>query len=255
MANFDNQVVVITGASSGIGAALAQEFGRRGAKVVLTARRKDKLEEVARLCGPSAYVVPGDMTRREDVQAVFAAAKQKFGQLDIWVNNAGRGISKAFGELVDSDIDAMMRDNLKSALYGMQTVLPYFKEKERRAGVIVNVSSMLGRVPFAPARAAYSASKAALNSLTESLRFEIGREFPNIRAVIVLPGIVGTDFGNNSLHGGVDSRALPGAQDVHEVAKLIADGIRDGKMDIYTRQEQLDAVVLHIRRSGGANSH
>ena len=131
MANFDNQVVVITGASSGIGAALAQEFGRRGAKVVLTARRKDKLEEVARLCGPSAYVVPGDMTRREDVQAVFAAAKQKFGQLDIWVNNAGRGISKAFGELVDSDIDAMMRDNLKSALYGMQTVLPYFKEKEQ----------------------------------------------------------------------------------------------------------------------------
>jgi len=89
------------------------------------------------------------------------AALAKFGHIDVWVNNAGRGISRLVSELTDEDIDEMMLVNVKSALYGMQAVLAHFGE--RGSGRIINVSSMLGRVPFAPIRSAYPASKHALN--------------------------------------------------------------------------------------------
>jgi NADP-dependent 3-hydroxy acid dehydrogenase YdfG len=157
-------VVVITGASSGIGAALAMELGRRGESVVLAARRLPELRQVAERCGSAALAVQADVTRREDVQRLLGAALDRFGHVDAWVNNAGRGISKPVEQLSDEDVDAMVRDNLKSVLYGVQAVLPHFKE--RRQGAIVNVSSFLARAPLAPFRSAYSASKAAVNSLS-----------------------------------------------------------------------------------------
>jgi NAD(P)-dependent dehydrogenase (short-subunit alcohol dehydrogenase family) len=242
--DFAHQVVVVTGASSGIGAALAEELGRRGARLVLVARRREKLEEVARRL-PAAEVVVADVTRRPDVQGALDAALGRFGRVDVWVNNAGRGISRPLEQLTDEDVDTMMRDNLKSALYGMQVVLPHFKD--RRHGTIVNVSSMLSRVPFATIRSVYSASKAALNSLTETLRFELARDFPGIRVVLVLPGVVATDFGNNAVGGGPDSRTLPGAQTVEEVARTVADGLRAGRHDIYTRPDRLENVLGHLR--------
>jgi NAD(P)-dependent dehydrogenase (short-subunit alcohol dehydrogenase family) len=247
--DFAGQVAVVTGASAGIGAALAEELSRRGARLVLAARRRDRLEEVARGIG-GAEVVAADVTRRTEVQGILDAALRRFGQVDLWVNNAGRGISRPIEVLTEADLDAMWRDNVKSALHGMQVVLPHLKE--RGTGTIVNVSSMLSRVPFATIRSAYSASKAALNSLTETLRFELAREFPGIRVVLVLPGVVATDFGSNALGGGPDSRTLPGAQGVDEVARVIADGLRAGKADIYTRPEGLEMVLKHLRGLAGA---
>jgi len=246
--DFAERVVVVTGASAGIGAALCEELSRRGARVVLAARRRDALEAVARRLG-EAEVKVADVTRRADVEALLAAAVARFGGVDIWVNNAGRGISRPVAQLSDEDVDAMVRDNLKSALYGMQAVLPHFRQRGR--GVIVNVSSMLGRVPFATIRSAYSASKAALNSLTETLRFELARDYPGIRVVLVLPGVVATDFGTNSLGGGPDSRFLPGAQPVEEVARVIADGLSAGRSDIYTRPDGLEVVTRHLRGLAG----
>jgi NAD(P)-dependent dehydrogenase (short-subunit alcohol dehydrogenase family) len=242
--DFAGQVVVVTGASAGIGAALAEELGRRGARLVLVARRREPLEAVARRSG-EAEVVTADVTRRADVQRALEAALARFGRVDAWVNNAGRGISKPLEQLVDEDLDAMVRDNVKSALYGMQAVLPHFKQ--RGDGLIVNVSSMLSRVPFATIRSAYSAAKAALDSLTETLRIELARDFPGIRVLTVLPGVVATDFGLNALGGGPDSRALPGAQPVEEVARLVADGMRSGRGDLYTRPEGLERVLEHLR--------
>src|SRR3954471_8222961 len=98
---FSDKVVVITGASAGIGAALAEELGRRGAAVVLAARRKDKLEEVARKAGAKTHAVVTDVTRREDVKKLLDAAIAKFGRVDVWINNAGRGISRPFEQLTD----------------------------------------------------------------------------------------------------------------------------------------------------------
>lgn len=241
--DFEGKVVVITGASSGIGAALAVELAHRGATLVLLARRREPLEAVARATGGEPVVA--DMTRREDVERSLGVALARFGHVDAWVNNAGRGITRPLEALTDEDLDVMMRDNVKSALYGMQAVLPHFKR--RGAGLIVNVASMLSRVPYITVRAAYSASKAALASLTESLRLELARDHPGIRVLLVLPGVVATEFGLNALGGGPDSRALPGAQPVEEVARLIADGMRSGRGDLYTRPDGLERVLEHLR--------
>jgi NADP-dependent 3-hydroxy acid dehydrogenase YdfG len=246
--DYADKVVVITGASAGIGAALAEEIGRRGGKLVLVARRREKLEEVARKLGGAELVV-GDVTRREDVQRALDAAVARFGHVDVWVNNAGRGISRPLLALTDDDVDTVFRDNVKSVLYGMQVALPHFQA--RNAGVLVNVSSMLSRVPFATVRSAYSAAKAAVNSITETARFELAKDHPGVRVVLVLPGVVATDFGNNALGGGPDSRALPGAQDVDEVARVVADGIMAGRSDVYTRPEGLDVVVGHLKGLAG----
>jgi NADP-dependent 3-hydroxy acid dehydrogenase YdfG len=246
--DFANQVVVVTGASAGIGAALAEELGRRGAKLALVARRREQLQDVARRVG-NAEVVVADVTHRCEVQGVVDAALRRFGQVDVWVNNVGRGISRPVEELTDEDVDAMIRDNFKSALYGIQAVLPHFKQ--RKQGTIVNLSSMLGRVPFATIRSAYSASKAALNSVSETLRFELARDFPAIRVVLVLPGVVATDFGNNALGGGPDSRTLRDAQAVDEVARITADGIASGRSDIYTRPDGLHRALEHLRGLAG----
>ena len=162
-----DQVVVITGASGGIGAALSERAAARGARLVLAARRERELGEVAARCGPQALPVVADVTRREDVRRILDGALSRFGHVDVWVNNAGRGITRKVSELGDEELDEMMRVNVKSALYGIQAVLPHFKE--RRRGHIVNVSSMLGRVPYVPMRSAYSAAKHALNALTVGL--------------------------------------------------------------------------------------
>jgi NAD(P)-dependent dehydrogenase (short-subunit alcohol dehydrogenase family) len=242
-------VVVITGASAGIGAALARELAGRRASLVLVARREEILVEMAATLGTPVEVVPGDVTRRPDLERALERAVARFGGVDVWVNNAGHGITRASVEAVTpEDLDLMVRENTRSVLHGMQVVLPHFKARKR--GVLVNVSSMLSRIPNVTPRAAYSAAKAALNSLTESLRFDLAREYPRIRVVLVLPGVVATDFGNNALGGGPDSRSIPGAQSVEEVARTIADGLFAGPVDLYTRPDGLERVVEYVRRLG-----
>jgi len=180
------------------------------------------------------------------VARVLSTGLERFGGVDAWVNNAGRGISRNVADLTDDDIDTMIRDNVKSALYGMQAVLPHFKA--RRRGHIVNVSSMLARVPFVSIRSAYSASKHALNSLTENLRMDLAKDYPDIRVTCVMPGVVATDFGLNALGGGMDSRTVPGAQSPEEVATLMADVIASGRTgDVYTRAEGAERVLQYLR--------
>ena len=239
-------VVVITGASAGIGAALAQELAGRRASLVLLARREELLEEMAATLGTAVEVVPGDVTRRADLEQALGRAVARFGGVDVWVNNAGRGITRPSIEAITpEDLDLMVRDNTRSVLHGMQVVLPHFKA--RKQGVLVNVSSMLSRIPNVPFRAAYSAAKAAVSSLTESARFELAKEFPGIRVVLVLPGVVATDFGNSAVGGGPDSRSIPGAQSVEEVARIITDGLFTGPVDLYTRPESLQRVLDHLQ--------
>jgi NADP-dependent 3-hydroxy acid dehydrogenase YdfG len=108
-----DRVVVITGASSGIGAALAEVVASRGASPVLVARREKELADVAQRCGASVLPVVADVTRRDDVTRAFDAAVARFGRVDVWVNNAGRGISRAVSQLTDDDVDEMIRVNVK----------------------------------------------------------------------------------------------------------------------------------------------
>lgn len=237
----DGKVVVVTGASDGIGAALARQLAARGANVVLAARREAKLAEVAGPLGARAQVVVADVTKRDHVQRILDGGLARFGRVDAWVNNAGRGISKPASGLTDADFDEMMLVNVKSALYGMQAVLPHFQS--RGTGHIVNVSSMLGRVPMAPFRSAYCAAKHALNALTATLRMELRASHPGIHVSTVSPGVVATEFGNNALGGGPDSRTFPEAQPVDEVAAVIVDVLEFPRADAYTRPGMRERVA------------
>jgi NADP-dependent 3-hydroxy acid dehydrogenase YdfG len=239
-----DRVVVITGASAGIGAALSELVGARGGRPVLVARRERELAEVAARSGPHAMAIVADVTRRPDVTRALSASVERFGGVDVWVNNAGRGITRVVSELTDDDLDEMMLVNVKSALYGMQAALPHFKAKGR--GHIINVSSMLARLPLAPIRSAYAASKHALAALTASLRMELRSAFPDIHVSSVHPGIVATDFGQNALHGGIDSRKMPGAQTAAEVAEVIGSVIEHPRADVYTRPGAQQAVAAYF---------
>jgi short-subunit dehydrogenase len=235
------KVVVITGASGGIGAAAAEALAARGASLVLVARREDALRDVAAKCAGHAYAIVADVTNRAEVKRVVSESLAKFGRIDVWINNVGQGITRQPTELTDDDIDDTMRVNVKSALYGMQEVLPHFKS--RNAGQVINVSSMLGRMPFAVIRAAYSASKHYLNALTANFRTEVQATHPGIQFTIVSPGVVRTDFGLNARHGGPDSRSFPDSQSAEEVAAVIVSVIDSRAPDVYTRSGAHDRVV------------
>ncbi|WP_224367260.1 SDR family NAD(P)-dependent oxidoreductase [Hyalangium versicolor] len=240
-----DKVVVITGASGGIGAELALQLGAKGAKLVLSARRKPELEAVAARAGSESLVVVADATVRGDMEKLRDAALQRFGRIDVWVNNAGRGITRSVAELTDEDIDVMMRDNVKSALYGIQAVLPHFKS--RNAGQIVNISSGLARLPLAAFRSAYSAAKHALNALSACLRLELKQSHPGITVTVVMPGVVATEFGINALGGGPDSRTLPGAQSVEDATKAIVDVIESPRAEAYTNPATKADVERYYR--------
>lgn len=243
MRPMNDQVIVITGASQGIGEKLAELCVARGARVVLAARTPDPLAALAARLGDRALAVPTDVAVRADNERLAARALEAFGRIDAWVANAGRGISRLPSQLTEADVDDMVATNFKSVLFGIQAALPHFKQAKR--GHVIAVSSMLGKVPFTPIRSAYSASKAAVNSLMASLRLELRTEFPEIHASTVLPGVVATNFGTNALHGGPDSRSFPGAQSADEVAAVIADCIETPRAEVYTRPQMKEMAAKY----------
>ncbi|HUJ13320.1 MAG TPA: SDR family NAD(P)-dependent oxidoreductase [Thermoanaerobaculia bacterium] len=232
------KTIVITGASSGIGAALARHLGREGHNLVIAARRAPVLNAVAHEVQSHVVTVRADVTRRADVNRLCDEAIRAFGVVDVWINNAGRGIAKPALELTDGDFEEMMAVNVKSALYGMQAIVPHFIS--RGQGHIINISSFLGRVPIATHRSAYNAAKAALNALTANVRVDLARSHPAIRVSLVMPGLVSTEFAKNALGSSGPSAPpwTPGtamqAQTPEEVAAAIAGVIEHPVAELYT---------------------
>jgi NADP-dependent 3-hydroxy acid dehydrogenase YdfG len=228
-------VIVITGASSGIGAALAKQRASLGDMVVLAARRHDKLKAVSDACGDRAIAIVTDVTQRADVERLRDAALDAGGQVDVWVNNAGRGSNGTVLELSDEELDEMFRVNTKSALYGMQVIVPHFKA--RGMGHLINVSTVLSRVSGATFRSAYTAAKAALNALTSNLRTDLHSAYPRIHVSLILPGGVPGEFQKSSL-GGTPSFNPPlkgaRAQTPEEVAAVISGVIDAPVAEAYT---------------------
>jgi short-subunit dehydrogenase len=214
----------------------------------LVARRAAALNAVVARCGEHAVGLVADMTRREDVRRVVGQVLERFGQVDVWVNNVGQGITRPPSQLTDEDIDEMMRINVKSALYGCQEILPHFRS--RGVGHLINISSMLGRMPHAVHRSAYNGAKHFLNALTANFRSEIQQPFPGIQFSLVSPGVVRTDFGRNAIHGGPDSWQLPDSQSAEEVAAVIAGVIESRRPDVYTRPGAHDRVVGYFDALG-----
>ena len=226
--------VVVTGASSGIGAAVASQLAARGDRVVLAARRGDELDRLAAQLGANTFAVVTDVTVRADVEHLRDRAVERFGAVDVWINNAGRGLSKLAAEVTDDELDQMIAVNVKSALYGMQAILPHFRA--RGSGQIINVSSFLSRVPMASIRSAYRASKAALNSLTANLRMDLAASDPGIHVTLVMPGLVSTEFAQRAVHGTPPIRPGAGApsQTADEVAAVIVRAIDEPVAEVFT---------------------
>jgi NAD(P)-dependent dehydrogenase (short-subunit alcohol dehydrogenase family) len=188
--SFRDQVVVVTGASSGIGRATAVAFGAAGARVALVARRRAELERVAAEiaeAGGRAHVVAADVTERAQVEACFEAITRECGPIDVVVNNAGVLRPAPVTELAAQDLEAMLRVNLFGALFVMQAALP--RMEARRTGTIVNVASLAGRRGVTPL-GGYCATKFALVGLTEALRTEL--DDSGVHVALVLPGVVET---------------------------------------------------------------
>lgn len=232
------KTIVITGGSSGIGAALARHLGREGHNLVLGARRAEQLNAVARDVASHVITVVADVTRREDVLRLRDEAIRGFGSVEVWINNAGRGISRPALELTDAEFDEIMAVNVKSALYGMQAVVPHFIEK--RQGHLINISSFLARVPIATHRSAYNAAKAALNALTANVRVDLAAKHPGIHVSLIMPGLVTTDFARNAL-GSADTAPPPWVagmsmkpQSADEVAAAISGVIEHPVAELYT---------------------
>ena len=190
--NIEGKVVVITGASSGLGEATARLLSAQGATVVLGARRVERIEALAdelRRGGGRALALQTDVTRSAEVQALADAAIREFGRIDVMINNAGLMPSSPLERLKIDDWDRMIDVNIKGVLYGIAAVLPHMTE--RKSGHIVNVSSVAGHRVRA-GTAVYSSTKHAVRVLTEGLRQEVKPY--GIRTTIISPGAVATEL-------------------------------------------------------------
>ncbi|MGD3109917.1 SDR family oxidoreductase [Streptomyces sp. YGL11-2] len=191
MRGIEGKVVAITGAGSGIGAATALLLAERGAKVVLGARRTDRLEALAariEKAGGEAAWVRTDVTRRADLCALVELARDRFGKIDVLVSNAGVGLISPLDELRVEDWEQMIDVNLKGVLYGIAAALPVFRQQG--FGHFVNTVSTAG-LRVVPLQSVYAATKNAVRTLSEGLRQEAG---DSLRVTVVSPGFVRTDF-------------------------------------------------------------
>ncbi len=194
MSNVEQKVVILTGASSGIGEETAKELARNGAKVVLAARREERLQELQKAIenegGEAKYKVT-DVTSREEMKELAQFTLDEYGKIDVIVNNAGLMPNSFLYKLKVDEWDRMIDVNIKGVLYGIAAVLPHMRE--RKEGHVINVSSVAGHVT-GPGSAVYSGTKFAVRAITEGLRKE---ESPNnIRTTIISPGAVATELTN-----------------------------------------------------------
>ncbi len=231
-----DSIVVVTGASSGIGRATALAFATRGSAVVLAARRQPALNEVARECesaGGQALAVPTDVSDFKAVDELARRAVQRFGRLDVWVNDAAVTLFAPFLEAPLEDIRRVLEVNVIGYVHGAKAALPYMKEQG--AGVLVNVSSVVGVVPQ-PYTHAYSMSKAAVKVLSESLRQELmleGSRSRKIKVASVLPPTIDTPFFNHTAnYTGREVKAMPPVYTPERVARTIVNLVRVPRREV-----------------------
>ncbi len=226
MMNIQGKVIAITGAGRGIGRAIALHLASNGAKVVLAARRELEIKAVAHqvtASGGEAAYRSTDVTQRVDLEALVGLACDRFGRLDVLVNNAGIGPISRFDALRVDEWDAMINVNIKGTLYGIAAALPVFQRQD--CGHIVNILSTAG-IKILPTMGVYAATKNALRTATEALRQEAGR---HLRVTEVSPGFVDTDFagsiGDPVLRAAIEARKKAFAIAPDAIARAVAFAI------------------------------
>ncbi len=226
-----DSVVVITGASSGIGRATALEFAKQGSRVVLASRNKRALKEAADECeelGASTLMVPTDVTDEEEVRSLAEQAVDEFGRIDVWVNNAGVGAYARFEDTPEEDFRRVIETNLFGCVYGARAVLPYFRKQGR--GVLINVSSQiaLGGTPYT---SAYGVSKHGVRALGDSLRQEFVDT--DIYICTLFPASTDTPFFQHAAnYTGREVKPLGSVSSAEEVGREIVSLAREPKPEV-----------------------
>jgi NADP-dependent 3-hydroxy acid dehydrogenase YdfG len=217
--NVEGKVVVITGASRGLGESTARHLAELGATVVLGARRKGRLDVIVKditAKGGKALAVTVDVTKREQVDVLIQAALKAYGKIDVLVNNAGVMAIAPFVALRVDEWEKMIDINIKGVLYGIASALPVFTKV--RSGHFINLSSVAGIKVFAPGGSVYSGTKFAVRAISEGLRMETRKD--NIRVTVLSPGFVESEL----KEGTSDATASQNVKEFYKVA-IPADSV------------------------------
>jgi NADP-dependent 3-hydroxy acid dehydrogenase YdfG len=239
--NIEGKVIVITGASSGLGEATALHLASQGATVVLGARRQDRIKSLADELtgkGGKALAVSTDVTRREQVQRLVDAAVQAHGRIDVMINNAGLMPQALLERLQIDERDRMIDVNVKGVLYGIAAALPHMQRQ--KAGHFVNVSSVAGH-KVGPGFAVYAATKHAVRALSEGLRQEVKPY--NIRTTVISPGAVATELPNSV----TDPDTAARIRKFYEEAAIPADSFARAVAFAISQPDEVDVNEIVFR--------
>ncbi len=238
--SIEGKVIVITGASSGLGEATARDLASKGARVILGARRKDRIEALAEELGGEgkALAVETDVTDREQVQRLVDAAIDAFGRIDVMINNAGLMQQSLLERLKVDEWDNMIDVNIKGVLYGIAAVLPVMKEQQ--SGHIINVSSVAGH-KVTPAGTVYCATKHAVRAISEGLRTEVTPY--GLRTTVVSPGAVATELPDHI----TDAESADAIQGYYESVAIPADSFARAVAFAIEQPEDVDINEVLFR--------
>jgi len=241
--SFKNKTVWITGASSGIGEALAYEFSKQGAKLVLSSRKEADLQRVAEACDTECFIQVLDLADHNGMPAVVKKVLAKVGRVDILVNNAGVS-QRALAKDAVFDVDKKMIDiNLLGTIAISKAILPHFLEN--KSGHYVVMSSLMGKFS-APLRSGYAAAKHGLHGFFDALRAE---NYKEIQVTLVCPGFIRTQISKNALTAngaqqgtmdGATNKGMPPAV----LAKKILNAVRKGKQEVIFGGKEILAVYI-----------
>ncbi len=239
MSNLNGKVVIITGASSGIGEATARLLAKNGAKVVLGARRIDRLQlivkDIRALGGIAEYQVL-DVTQRSQLEDLVKFAQNKFDRVDVLINNAGVMPLSALEQLKVEEWDQMIDVNIKGVLYGIAAVLPVMKAQ--KSGQIINISSIGGHA-VSPTAAVYCATKFAVGAISEGLRQEVGGD---IRVTVISPGVTESELADSIS----DEAARKGMQEFRRIA-IPASAIARSILFAIDQPDDVDVSEIIVR--------
>jgi short-subunit dehydrogenase len=240
----DGKVVVVTGASMGIGEAIARIFADHGASVVLLSRDVGRSDEARHRVGYNerTLALACDVRHREEIDRALGLTLNRFGRVDVWVNNAGVGIRDSVADMEMAACRELFETNFFGAVNCLQAVVPAMRKTG--GGTIINISSVAGHVPV-PFLTPYSATKFALNAIGKGARVELKRD--NITVLTVCPGYVRTDFGEHVVadkRGKVRPESIQGIT-AERVARATYRGYRNGKREVIVPWTMIPVVKLY----------
>ncbi|MBW4430792.1 MAG: SDR family oxidoreductase [Pelatocladus maniniholoensis HA4357-MV3] len=239
MSNVNGKIIVITGASSGIGEATARMLANQGARVVLGSRRTDRLEAIVndiRTTGGTAEYQAVDVTQRSHLEALIQFAQSKFGRVDVLINNAGIMPLSALEQLKVEEWEQMIDVNIKGVLYGIAAALPIMKAQ--KTGQIINISSIGGHT-VSPTAAVYCATKFAVRAISEGLRQEVGGD---IRVTVISPGVTESELAESIS----DENAKQGMQEFRKIA-IPAEAIARSIAFAIEQPDDVDVSEIIVR--------